>query len=58
VKEFEVESPIGDEPLSAVAAELKRLAEPYGYIVTDLAPSGAGTSRTHQHASSERGNHA
>jgi hypothetical protein len=45
VKEFEVESPIGDEPLSAVAAELKSLAEPYGYIVTDLAPSGAGTSR-------------
>lgn len=46
VKEIEVESPIGDTPLSAVAAELKGLAEPYGYIVTDLAPNGAGTSRT------------
>jgi hypothetical protein len=46
IKEFEVESVIGDQPLSAVAHELKVLASPYGYIVTDLAPSGAGTSRT------------
>lgn len=46
VKEIEVESEIGDTPISAVAAELKGLAEPYGYIVTDLAPSGTGTSRT------------
>ena len=46
VKEFEVESPIGDAPLSAVAAELKKLAEPYGYLVTDLMPSGAGETRT------------
>lgn len=46
VKEFEVESPIGDQSISAVASELKGLAEPYGYIVTDLAPKGAGTSRT------------
>jgi hypothetical protein len=45
-KEIEVESPIGDTPISVVAAELKSLAEPYGYIVTDLAPSGSGTSRT------------
>jgi hypothetical protein len=45
-KEFEVESTIGDEAIATVAAELKSLAEPYGYIVTDLAPSGAGTSRT------------
>ena len=46
VKEFEVESPIGDAPLSTVAAELKSLAEPYGYQVTDLAPSGSGETRT------------
>jgi hypothetical protein len=46
VKEIEVESEIGDTPIATVAAELKGLAEPYGYIVTDLAPSGAGTSRT------------
>lgn len=46
VKEFEVESPIGDERLSAVADELKMLASPYGYTVTDLAPHGEGTSRT------------
>jgi hypothetical protein len=46
VKEFEVESVIGDQPISAVAAELKALAAPYGYIVTDLAPSGAGNQRT------------
>lgn len=46
VKEIEVESPIGDTPISTVAAELKALAEPWGYIVTDLAPSGSGTSRT------------
>lgn len=46
VKEIEVESAIGDVPLSTVAAELKGLAEPYGYIVTDLAPSGVGTART------------
>jgi hypothetical protein len=46
VKEFEVESSIGEQSLSAVAAELKSLAEPYGYIVTDLAPSGAGNQRT------------
>lgn len=45
-KEFEVESTIGGQALSAVAAELKGLAEPYGYIVTDLAPSGTGASRT------------
>lgn len=45
VKEFEVESPIGEERLAAVAAELKGLAEPYGYTVTDLAPSGAGSTR-------------
>jgi hypothetical protein len=46
VKEFEVESVIGDQPISAVASELKALAAPYGYIVTDLAPSGAGEQRT------------
>jgi hypothetical protein len=46
VKEFEVESVIGDQPLSTVASELKALAAPYGYIVTDLAPSGAGNQRT------------
>lgn len=45
-KEIEVESVIGNQAISAVAAELKGLAEPYGYIVTDLAPSGSGTSRT------------
>lgn len=46
VREMEVENVIGDTPLSVVAAELKGLAEPYGYIVTDLAPSGAGEQRT------------
>ena len=46
VKEFEVESPIGDRSISSVAAELKGLAEPYGLVVTDLAPSGEGTQRT------------
>lgn len=46
VKELEVESVIGDQPISTVAAELKMLAEPYGYTVTDLAPSGAGSQRT------------
>lgn len=46
VKEFEVESPIGDTPLYSVAATLKELAEPYGLVVTDLAPSGYGTERT------------
>lgn len=46
VKEFEVESEIGDTPISTVAAELKALAQPYGYIVSDLAPSGSGTART------------
>jgi hypothetical protein len=45
-KEIEVESTIGDTPIGAVAAELKGLAEPYGYIVTDLAPSGVGEQRT------------
>lgn len=45
-KEFEVEAPIGDKAISAVAAELKELAEPYGLVVTDLAPSGEGASRT------------
>lgn len=46
VKEFEVESPIGEDSLATVASELRSLADPYGYIVTDLAPSGAGTQRT------------
>lgn len=46
VKEFEVESPIGDERLGKVAAELQTLAAPYGYTVTDLMPHGEGTSRT------------
>jgi hypothetical protein len=46
VKEFEVESAIGDQPIATVAHELKTLAAPYGYVVTDLAPSGGGNSRT------------
>lgn len=46
VKEFEVESDIGDAAISTVAAELRQLAEPYGYQVTDIAPNGVGTSRT------------
>lgn len=46
VKEFEVESTVGDDPLAKVAAELKSLAEPYGYLVTDIAPNGAGSTRT------------
>lgn len=46
IKVIEVESEIGDQSISAVAAELKTLAEPYGYLVTDLAPSGTGTART------------
>jgi hypothetical protein len=46
VKEIEVESVIGNSSISTVAAELKGYAEPYGYIVTDLAPKGAGDQRT------------
>lgn len=46
VKEIVVEDMVGETPLSTVAAELKGLAEPYGYIVTDLAPNGVGAQRT------------
>jgi hypothetical protein len=46
VREFEVESEIGDAPLSSVASELKGLADPHGYTVTDLSVSGGGSTRT------------
>lgn len=45
-KEFEVYASIGEKSISAVATELKELAEPYGLVVTDLAPDGTGASRT------------